>query len=266
MKSGGPWNLRGLRPETREAARDAARRSGMSVGEWLNSVIQQDADDDYGEPMRPADYDDDYEDDWRSRPRRRGRDREATMAREEIGEVNARLDRLTHQIERIARGGTTRLTGAPAAPQRGRAPPLPRSRPGHQPPASGPMSVDDAVAEIAERQRTLYGDNVPIAPPPQEAKTPPAAPTYSPSVQAPPSEPSVDISNLDDQLRYITRQIESLRPSGELRCHAAMCNRSNTKSMHWPTGSIIRAITAPTEMRSPALRAGSMRCAALCRV
>ena len=40
MKSGGPWNLRGLRPQAREAARTAARRSGMSVGEWLNSVIK----------------------------------------------------------------------------------------------------------------------------------------------------------------------------------------------------------------------------------
>jgi localization factor PodJL len=40
MRSGGPWNLRGLRPEARAAAREAARRSGMSVGEWLNTVIQ----------------------------------------------------------------------------------------------------------------------------------------------------------------------------------------------------------------------------------
>lgn len=40
MKSGGPWNLRGLRPEARAAAREAARRSGMSVGEWLNAVIR----------------------------------------------------------------------------------------------------------------------------------------------------------------------------------------------------------------------------------
>jgi localization factor PodJL len=39
MKSGGPWNLRGLRPETRDAARHAARWSGLSVGEWLDSVI-----------------------------------------------------------------------------------------------------------------------------------------------------------------------------------------------------------------------------------
>ena len=40
MTFGGPWNLRGLLPEVREAARAAARRSGMSVGEWLNSVIE----------------------------------------------------------------------------------------------------------------------------------------------------------------------------------------------------------------------------------
>ena len=58
MKSGGPWNLRGLRPEAREAARDAARQSGMSVGEWLNDVIRPE-DEDYGERARYADNDDD---------------------------------------------------------------------------------------------------------------------------------------------------------------------------------------------------------------
>jgi localization factor PodJL len=50
MKPGGPWNLRGLRPEARAAAREAARRSGMSVGEWLNDVI--------------APVDEDGEDEW----------------------------------------------------------------------------------------------------------------------------------------------------------------------------------------------------------
>jgi localization factor PodJL len=45
MKSAGPWNLRGLRPQAREAAREAARQSGMSVGEWLNSVIETNGDD-----------------------------------------------------------------------------------------------------------------------------------------------------------------------------------------------------------------------------
>ena len=33
---------------------------------------------------------------------------------------------------------------------------------------------------------------------------------------APPSEPAVDISNLENQLRYLTSRIESLRPSNEL--------------------------------------------------
>ena len=154
MKSGGPWNLRGLRPEAREAAREAARRSGMSVGEWLNSVIQPGDDDDYGEPMRFADYDDEDDDGWRRRsaldtresrpasrlptsprtasPRRRRRSAKSIssarprVAREEFGEVHARLDRLTHQLERMARSTAPRLTGAPAPQPRERAPPPPQ--------------------------------------------------------------------------------------------------------------------------------------------
>src|SRR5215467_9476610 len=34
-----PWHVKGVRPEVREVARDAARRSGLSVGAWLNSLI-----------------------------------------------------------------------------------------------------------------------------------------------------------------------------------------------------------------------------------
>src|ERR1700734_4533497 len=45
MKAGGPWNLRGLRPEAREAVRTAARPSGVSVGEWLNDVTAPDDED-----------------------------------------------------------------------------------------------------------------------------------------------------------------------------------------------------------------------------
>jgi localization factor PodJL len=61
MKSGGPWNLRGLRLEAREAARTAARRSGMSVGEWLNSVIKP-ADTEDREFAPPAGFDRDADD------------------------------------------------------------------------------------------------------------------------------------------------------------------------------------------------------------
>jgi len=34
-----PWHVKGVDPDAREVARDAARRSGLSVGEWLNSLI-----------------------------------------------------------------------------------------------------------------------------------------------------------------------------------------------------------------------------------
>ena len=46
MRSGVPWQLKGLRPEARDSARAAARRSGMSVGEWLNSIIIESAAED----------------------------------------------------------------------------------------------------------------------------------------------------------------------------------------------------------------------------
>src|ERR1700688_4331170 len=56
MKSGGPWNIKGLlRPEAREAAREAARQSGLSVGEWLNNVIETNGEVDE-EPGPPPDY------------------------------------------------------------------------------------------------------------------------------------------------------------------------------------------------------------------
>ena len=73
MKSGGPWNLRGLRPEARAAAREAARRSGMSVGEWLNAVIQPIEEEDadwWTASERPL------EDEWQARPRYAERERE----------------------------------------------------------------------------------------------------------------------------------------------------------------------------------------------
>src|SRR5262249_27351261 len=34
-----PWHVKGIPPGARETAREAARRSGVSVGQWLNSVI-----------------------------------------------------------------------------------------------------------------------------------------------------------------------------------------------------------------------------------
>ncbi|MCO4053475.1 MAG: hypothetical protein HEQ16_05370 [Bosea sp.] len=38
-----PWNVKGIDVNTREAARDAARRAGMSVSDWLEHVIREEA-------------------------------------------------------------------------------------------------------------------------------------------------------------------------------------------------------------------------------
>ncbi|MET0482066.1 MAG: peptidoglycan-binding protein [Aestuariivirgaceae bacterium] len=52
MKPGIPWSVKGIDAETREAAKEAARRAGMTLGAWLNAVIlDQSEDDDPPQPL-----------------------------------------------------------------------------------------------------------------------------------------------------------------------------------------------------------------------
>ncbi len=48
MSAAAPWSVKGIDPKAREIAKDLARRSGMTLGEWLNSMIIEDADQDEG--------------------------------------------------------------------------------------------------------------------------------------------------------------------------------------------------------------------------
>ncbi len=41
MKSNAPWSVKGIARDTRETAKEAARKEGMTVGEWLNHMIHQ---------------------------------------------------------------------------------------------------------------------------------------------------------------------------------------------------------------------------------
>lgn len=50
MKPGIPWSVKGIEPEVREVAKHAARRAGMTLGEWLNTVILDQND----QPPGPA--------------------------------------------------------------------------------------------------------------------------------------------------------------------------------------------------------------------
>lgn len=45
MSAGAPWSVKGIDPKAREIAKDLARRSGMTLGEWLNQMILDDAEE-----------------------------------------------------------------------------------------------------------------------------------------------------------------------------------------------------------------------------
>ncbi|HWE77576.1 MAG TPA: hypothetical protein VG270_03550, partial [Pseudolabrys sp.] len=68
MKSDSSWTLKGRPPDPRETARAGSGRSGISVGDWLNSVVEP-AGPEHTPPQ--ADYDDrDEVDDRVPSPRR----------------------------------------------------------------------------------------------------------------------------------------------------------------------------------------------------
>ena len=56
MNKAAPWSIKGVDFDARDAAREAARRAGMSLGEWLNDVISEQARD-LGVPVEDVDED-----------------------------------------------------------------------------------------------------------------------------------------------------------------------------------------------------------------
>ena len=54
MSTAGPWSVKGIDPKAREIAKDLARRSGMTLGEWLNHMIIE-GDDEPGAESSPFD-------------------------------------------------------------------------------------------------------------------------------------------------------------------------------------------------------------------
>lgn len=63
MSGAAPWSVKGIEPHTREAAKDLARRSGMTLGEWLSEMIAENRDGDPAPERRqqqPRRYEDAY--------------------------------------------------------------------------------------------------------------------------------------------------------------------------------------------------------------
>jgi localization factor PodJL len=111
-----PWNVAGIPPEAREAARAAARREGLSVGEWLTRRILRSFSDAAGDEFdMPRDMSsrDLGRDTWRGGyhdeppppPRRDTRDTDEMLARVSRSEVdsNAAYKRIEEQMRAVAR-------------------------------------------------------------------------------------------------------------------------------------------------------------------
>jgi localization factor PodJL len=73
MSAGAPWSVKGIDAKAREVAKDLARRSGMTLGEWLNQMIlegrdvgvmirDEDARKSRSRPAPRVDYDEDEDD------------------------------------------------------------------------------------------------------------------------------------------------------------------------------------------------------------
>jgi localization factor PodJL len=184
MNSGASsWNERGLSPELYQAARDAAQRAGMSVDEWLrstfgdSSAVAAAAAKPQGQPgplgARLGELSQRFArtSEEAAPPTVRG----ARLA-DTVDKLNARLEQLT-----------TKREPPPAEPAPSIAP------------EPFELGIDQAIAEIAARQRALDAAPEPTPREPHQAAT----------------GANADFASLERQLRHITEQIETLqRPSG----------------------------------------------------
>jgi localization factor PodJL len=170
MKFGVPWNVKGVGREARDSAREAARRSGMSLGEWLNETIIERAAD---EGIYPGEAD------------------HETLAA--IAAINSRLaetiERLDRRLDRLQDAEAPRAKAAPAPSEAPLAPSWPPA-PGWAPPAWGPSAfVPSALGPSAWGPPPGY---MPPAwsPPTQAWPQPPASPPAPPPAWPPaPAQP-----------------------------------------------------------------------------
>jgi localization factor PodJL len=233
MNSRVSWSVDGIEPSVRERAEAAARRAGMSLGDWLNSTIGE----------APARF---------NSPNARPRDQERPLTPRaalpqrdaaDVVEIHERLDAIARQIELFSKpaqrssepGVARQLNDAisrldarlsqisepayrPAPPQQPRIDMVERAanQVYSASPPIDPFSLDFAIAEIAARQGEL--DGTPRMAP---RNTPPIAPSFAQPPYAQPAMPPQsfmpDMSGLERQLFQITTKIDALqRPDNNI--------------------------------------------------
>jgi localization factor PodJL len=171
-----PWHVKGVHPDAREVAREAARRSGVSVGAWLNSLIVNAAEPD-GSPMDESAPQSALSAAAPSAPAVSAPPEAARApASEALISIGRQMDELKWRLESLSRDDSARQAAASAAAtaaaeeirsarladaisridrQLDR---LSRSKRSARPESDD--SVDDALAEITARQHALEDDFV----------------------------------------------------------------------------------------------------------
>jgi localization factor PodJL len=239
-----PWSVKGVDQDAREAAKEAARRSGMSVGEWLNAMIadqaaQREAEAETGLASVTRRLDE-ITQRLDSATRRQG---DTAIARgrlpaPETGDILRALDAVARlaelserrsqaaleAVERFAAQSPPLSPAQPARPEAhrqleeiarsirdldGATAPAPEPAPPPRRPRGLAQDIDATVAEIAARRRAL--EAAPAADPAEER---PVAPHQGITGRAPPlhtqrlAAPLPDLRPIADRLDQLSRQIE----------------------------------------------------------
>ncbi|CAN5405347.1 hypothetical protein BH09PSE1_BH09PSE1_11100 [soil metagenome] len=121
MSAAAPWSVKGIDPKAREVAKDLARRSGMTLGEWLNTMIMDDGEDE--EPFVPLSRRAHAAEsiDRRGRVRRlddaydRPSDRSYDPSSEVLHRVAASVDAIAARLEAAERRSTVAIQGVDQA-------------------------------------------------------------------------------------------------------------------------------------------------------
>ena len=243
MTFGDQFQVEDLPQQAREAALEAARRSGMSVGEWLDSVISDHARNEGPEATGPARGDDDAADiNERAPPGRHAYgdsdDHHRRAPAEDIAEVRGRLDEVGRQLDQLSRLNVTqaylRPNLHPEEPARELTDVLWKlDRRLDQLIASGRAASEAVERRVGDRDGAGLDRERPAPAHDADPSTPLAqalmeiaerqraldadgGPSANPSSRPDvlPRAPTQGLSNLEEQLRQVTTRIETLRPCG----------------------------------------------------
>lgn len=113
MSAAAPWSVKGIEPRAREIAKDLARRSGMTLGEWLNTMIMEDGDDDEG--VVPLSRRPHAADSFERRGRSRRVDDAYGMGDEPWQRLSASIDAIAGRLEAAERRSTVAIQGVDQA-------------------------------------------------------------------------------------------------------------------------------------------------------